>query len=255
MSTPQPAGAGMHAITISRQYGSGGGEIAARLAARLHWQLVDHDLVAQVAAELGITPQAARARDEHGEGFVARLVSRIQTVPTMVSGSFAGVSPRIAGPLGAESPEDSVYQETLRRVVASAAEHGQAVIVGRGAQVLLVERRDVLHVRIVAPLAARIAYVAQREGLDAAHAQARIELKDRDRSRYLQQQYHRQVEDPLLYDLVINTGVLALDQAVALIGQALAGKGQALAVPAEELGPVRGVARYPGPPGDLRPPA
>ena len=54
----------MKAITISRQYGSGGGEIGARLAARLNWGLIDHELVAQVARELGITEQTAQARDE-----------------------------------------------------------------------------------------------------------------------------------------------------------------------------------------------
>jgi cytidylate kinase len=242
----------MHAVTLSRQYGSGGGEIAARLAQRLHWQLIDHDLVTQVAAELGISPQAARAHDEHAEGFVGRLVSRMRTVPTVVPGPAAGVLPQVAVPLEAAGPDDSVYQETLRRIVESAADHGRAVIVGRAGQVLLAARRDVLHVRIVAPFPARLAYVAQREGLDAAGAQARIQVKDRDRSQYLQRQYHQQVDDPLLYDLVINTGVLALDQAVELIMAALAGKEQALPVPAAELGPARGVAPYPGLPGDLR---
>lgn len=253
MTTPQPAGDGMHAITLSRQYGSGGGEIAARVAQHLHWQLIDHEVVDQVAAELGITPQAARARDEHVEGFVARLVSRMRSVPAVVPGSSAGAPPQVAVPLETAAPEDTVYQETLRRIVESAADHGRAVILDRGGQVLLAARRDVLHVRIVAPLPARLAYVVQREGGDAASAQARIQMKDRDRSHYLQQMYHHQVDDPLLYDLVINTGVLALDQAVELIVQALAGKEQALTVPAAELGPARGMTSYPGLPGDLRP--
>ena len=57
----------MRAITISRQYGSGGGEVAARLARRLGWQLVDHEIVAQVAHRLGITEEEAQVRDEHVE--------------------------------------------------------------------------------------------------------------------------------------------------------------------------------------------
>jgi hypothetical protein len=67
--------------------------------------------------------------------------------------------------------------------------------------------------------------------------------------------FHRDVNDPLLYDLVINTGVLSLDLAVELIRVALEDKAQTLSLPAEALGPARGLARYPGQPADIRPPA
>ncbi len=60
MSTLQPGGGEMKAITISRQYGSGGGEIGARLAQRLNWHLIAHQIVAQVAHELGIPEQQAK---------------------------------------------------------------------------------------------------------------------------------------------------------------------------------------------------
>jgi cytidylate kinase len=127
------------------------------------------------------------------------------------------------------------------------------VIVGRASQVILAGRRDVLHVRIVALLQARIAYVILRENLDAARAKERIQLKDGDRSRYLQTVFHRDVNDPMLYDLVINTGVLSLDRAVDLIVLALEDKAQMFLLPAEELGPARGLTRYPGQPADFRP--
>jgi len=80
MSMRQPNAAGMKAITISRQYGSGGGEIAARLAERLNWHLIDHELVARVARELGIPEQRAQGRDEYAQGFIARVVSQPLTV-------------------------------------------------------------------------------------------------------------------------------------------------------------------------------
>jgi cytidylate kinase len=128
------------------------------------------------------------------------------------------------------------------------------VIVGRAGQVLLAQRRDVLHVRVVAPLKQRITYVARREGLDEASAQVRVQLKDRDRARYLQMQYQRSVDDPLLYDLVVNTGILDLDSAVDLICLALQRKAQRLSVPEKELGPAAGLAPYPSQPADLRPP-
>ncbi len=238
----------MKAITISRLYGSGGGEVGARLAQRLNWHLIDHEIVARVARELGIPEQKAEAQDEYAKGFIARVVSQfVSTVPT-------GASPVVQ-----MVPEDKIdqdrYQETLRRVVETAADTGHAVIIGRASQIFLAKRRDVLHVFIEAPLPARIAYVALRENMDAARARERIQLKDGDRSRYFQTVFHRDANDPMLYDLVINTGVLSLNRAVDLIVLALEDKAQALSLPAETLGPARGLARYPGQPADIRPPA
>src|SRR4029079_1798010 len=102
--------------------------------------------------------------------------------------------------------ESGRYQAALHLVVHNAVNEGTAVIVGRRAQVLLGSRRDVLHARLVAPLEQRVEYVATREGLDTTHARARIDLKDRDRARYLQAHYHRLPSDPHLYDIVVNTG-------------------------------------------------
>ena len=238
----------MKAITISRQYGSGGGEIGTRLARRLNWHLIDHEIVARVARELGIPEQQAEVQDEYAKGFIARVVSQfVTTVPT-------GASPVIQVAPDDRTDQDR-YQETLRRVVETAADAGRAVIIGRASQIFLAKRRDVLHVFIEAPLQERIAYVVLRENLDAARAQERIQLKDGDRSRYFQVVFHQDANDPMLYDLVINTGVLSLDRAVDLIVLALEDKAQALSLPPEALGPARGLARYPGRPADIRPPA
>src|SRR5258708_20093621 len=77
----------MRAITISREYGSGGGEIATRLARRLGWQLVDHEVVVQVAHDLGVSEAEAEAHDERVEGLVSRILTSIQLFkpPTLVS--------------------------------------------------------------------------------------------------------------------------------------------------------------------------
>jgi CMP/dCMP kinase len=234
----------MRAITISRQYGSGGGEVAARLARRLGWQLIDHEIVAQVAHSLGITQEEADVHDERVEGFIVRALNALQ--------SAALVVPAPVAPL---EQAEVVYNDALREVVETAANTGHVVIVGRTGQALLAGRRDVLHVRIVAPLQQRIIYVAQREGLDEAAAQSRIQSKDRDRTRYLQARFGRNPDDPMLYDLIINTVVLDLDSAVDLISLALERKAGKLTVKTGELGPATGLARYPGQPADLRPPA
>jgi len=233
----------MRAITISRQYGSGGGEVATRLAQRLRWKLIDHELVAQVAHKLGITPEEAEIHDEHVEGFISRALNALQIA-----------MPVMPVPPSATGYDEQIYHETLRQVVETAALEGQVIIVGRTGQAILANRRDVLHVRVIAPLQKRIVYVARREGLDEEQARARIQLKDRDRVRYLQAQYGRDVNDPLLYDLMINTGVLDLESTVDLVLQALAFKANMLSVSTQELGPAAGMTRYAGQAADLRPP-
>ena len=232
---------GMRAVTISREYGSGGGEIAARLAKRLGWKLIHHEIVMQVAKALGVTQEDAAAHDEHAEGLVARVLY-----------GLSAIQPPMPGGVPVDLTIDSrAYDQARRRAVEGAIEAGQVVIVGRGAQVLLEARRDVLHVRVVAPLEPRIAYVMKREGLDRAASQARIQQKDRDRLRFLMTEHHRNAEDAHLYDLVVNTGVLDLDSAVELIVVGLALKAARLSTPAEELGPVAGLGLYPQPPADF----
>jgi cytidylate kinase len=233
----------MRAVTISRQYGSGGGEVAARLARRLGWTLVDHQIVADAARQMGMREEEARKKDEDAPGFVDRLVNAV----FLVAPPEVAVTPE-------ELPVDLEhrYHETVRQIVTGAAEQGHVVIVGRGGQFLLAGHADALHVRIVAPLAQRIAYVALREGLDHDAARARVESKDRARVRYLQTYYHHDADDPLLYDLVLNSAILGLDELVDLIVAALADKAQQLGVPAAELGPAAGLGRYRGRPEDFR---
>ncbi len=237
----------MGAITISREYGSGGGEVARRLAQQLGWRLVDHEIVVRVAQTLGVSEAEAQAHDEHVEGFISRLLRSMQRVdPNLMSGA-----PVL--PVSAET-EQNQYQEALADVVKAAITDGHTVIVGRGAQALLAERRDVLHVRVIAPLAVRVGYVMQREGLDQDEAKERIQLKDRSRMRYLQSAHNLQSDDPHLYDLVLNSAILDLDSITLLIIKALEDKAKRLTIPAEQLGPGAGLERYPGQPGDLRPP-
>src|SRR3954451_2473065 len=75
----------MRAVTVSREYGSGGGEIAGRLAHRLGWRLVDHEVIAQVARELAIPETEVEARDENVEGRISRIMRSIRR---SVSGAF-----------------------------------------------------------------------------------------------------------------------------------------------------------------------
>jgi cytidylate kinase len=209
---PRPAApvGEMSVVTISRQYGSGGGEVGARLARRLGWELLDRGVVQRVAEELHLTEPQAEERDERAEPFIARLLANTHSLdPLLLNDCPAGLG------------DVHVYRETVHRVLESAANIGHVVIIGRGGMVPLAGRPDVLDVRVVAPLQPRIAYVAYREGLDPAAARQRLLSKDRDREHYLWATYGRRADDENLYDLVLNTGVLDLDTVVDEICLAL----------------------------------
>lgn len=234
----------MRAITISREYGSGGGEIAARLAKSLGWQLIDHDVVVRVARRLGISEADAEEHDERIEGPLTRFLYSLRAIEPLI-------------PNASRAPFETnanIYKEALNRVIKAVVNEGHVVIVGRGAQVVLANRRDILHVRIIAPMEQRIGYVMNREGLDYNAARSRVQLKDRDRMRYLQSEYQQNPTEPHLYDLVLNTAILDLDSAVDLVALALDRKAQHISTPTGQLGPVAGLSRYPNIPDDFHAP-
>jgi cytidylate kinase len=227
-------------VTIARGYGSGGGEVARLLAAKLGWHLFDRQVVSSVALKLGISEDEAFAHDEHADSFVQRIIESMQFsgpiyAPVILS--------ETDNPIGVNAKQ---YHDALQGCLLAVTDIGNVVIVGRGAQMLLASRRDVLRIYITAPLEQRIEYVKRRENLDAAAAQARIEQKDHDRIRDIKEQYHRNPDDAQIYDLTINTSVLDLQSAVDLICLALERKEQRLNTSEEELGPYHGLSLYPG---------
>src|SRR5258708_16232132 len=164
----------MRAMTISREYGSGGGEIASRLARRLGWHLIDHGMVERVASGIGTSQEEAEVNDEHVQGMVSRaLGSLIYLYPA----AMANTPPEAF-------LSDEAYRDVFNRVVRTAAARGHVVIVGRASQVILADLRDVLHVRVIAPFEKRVAYVMQREGVDRHTAEAPIHLQDHQRASY-----------------------------------------------------------------------
>ncbi|GHO82798.1 cytidylate kinase-like family protein [Dictyobacter formicarum] len=231
----------MRGITVSREYGSGGGEIARMLADHLGWTLMDAQIIQLVAQKLGISRAIAQSHDEQVEGFAQRLFESTQYFMPPVALS------EVIGP----SINDLAYGHALGQVLRAAVDMGHVVIVGRAAQVVLATDRSVLHVRIVAPLAQRIVYVMRRESLDAKAAAERIKQKEHQMHQSIKEQYGRDNNDAHLYDIIINTGVLDLHAAVELVCLALARKAQKLMIPADQLGPASGLKPYPSRPDEI----
>jgi len=214
----------MAVITISRQYGSGGDQIAARVCEMLGYRYFDKRLMAQVAAEVGLSP--TEVVDFSEENYQVR--SFLERLMGWRRGSrvVAQVATWTEAPSGARSREVAALDEThgialVQSAIEAAYKHDNVVIVGRGGQAFLKKLPGVLHVRIEAPLEARYQRIQERENVSLTEAREAALKYDRAAADYLERFYHINWADSLLYDLVINTGRLGIEAAAHLIVNAV----------------------------------
>ena len=197
-------------ITISRQFGAGGSQVARQVAERLGWRVVDNELIEEVATRAGLPKEHVAEREERVSTFVERLAR-----------TLAAASPDVFPPpdsAGAivDVPETDLVRIT-ETVVAEIAAQGKVVLVGRAAPAVLSREADALHVKLVAPRAFRIQVAASRLGCTADKAALVLDQTDKNRARYLREYYRRDWDDPVNYHLVLNTGVLGFDGATEMI--------------------------------------
>lgn len=195
-------------VTVSRQMGAGGSEIASRVAGALGFRVVDNELIDRVAERAGLPPAEVANREERAPGFVERLVRALsRSAPELQSDP----------PDRLPEPEEKSLVQITEKVVAEIAAEGRVVLVGRAAPVVLSGTHDALHVKLVAPLPFRIARIAERDGVDAREAERRLKESDANRARYHAHHYGRDWNDATNYHMVLNTGMLGLDGATAVI--------------------------------------
>jgi cytidylate kinase len=193
-------------ITVSRQFGAGGSEVARLVAAALGWRVVDNELVEQVAARAGLPPEQVAERQERCLTFVERLAR-----------TLAAATPEVFPPpdsAGAvvDLPEAELVRIT-ETVVREVAAQGRVVLVGRAAPAVLARQTDALHVKLVAPRAFRIQVAAARLGYTPAQAATAVDDTDKMRARYTREYYRRDWDDPVNFHMVLNTGLLGFDGA------------------------------------------
>jgi len=196
-------------ITITRQYGSGGSAVAKRAADALGWTLIDNEFVEEVARRAGLPAEEVAQREERAPGLLERLARTLAVSSPELFITAASVTQ-------VEADEETIAKVT-ERVIREAAGHGRAVLVGRGAQALLAQRPDALHVYVIAPREFRLKLAIERLGVDPAKAEKVLDDTDRQRDQYVKANYGRHRQDPLNYDLVLNTGRLGIDGAAAMI--------------------------------------
>lgn len=182
-------------ITISRQIGSGGASIGELTAKKLKFQFLDREIVESIASRANIRRSAVETIDERGTTFVEEFLSS----------SFLP-----------QSLSKSEYMRHLAAVLIVAARHGKAVILGRGAHLLLASFTR-FRVRIVCPLESRVERIAQRDHISQKEAKAKVKASDTERSDFMKNHFSSRIDEVLNYELVVNTEKLTAKQASEII--------------------------------------
>ena len=200
----------MPLITISRQYGSGGSEIAERVARALDWHLYDNAVANEVARRLGMQPAEVSAREE-----------RVPSLPERIASAMALGMPEVMPTVAdlASQPSEERIVEMTRRVMEEAVLAGPAVLVGRGAQSMLASRADALHVFCYAPLEALASYAVSNLGVAPEDAARVVAENNHHREQYVKRHWKRDWRDFANYHLCVNTAWLGIDGAADLIVQ------------------------------------
>jgi len=189
----------VRAITIAREYGSGGGMVARLLADRLRWRLLDRDLLNAVAHAANVAPAVAERYDERIDPWLHRLVKHA----LWRGGPDAPITVEQFDLFDAET-----MAVVGRKVIEEAARMGNCVVVGRGGQCILHAWPEVFHVFLYAPMEIRKKRVAERRGAGpkgAPDLEAVIREYDRLRAAGVRRYFDQEWCNPNLYDLMINT--------------------------------------------------
>jgi cytidylate kinase len=196
------------AVTISRQAGCGALAVAEKLAHYLQvhtgddthpWKVYDSNLIDQVLADHGLPPYLAKFLRED-------RVSQLEDL--------------MADVLGALPPTATVIKhvtETMHGLVAS----GNVILIGRGGNMVTAKLPHIFHVRLVAPLDKRIEHCIEAYQMTREKASKFCPAEDHARQRYFKKYFNAEIDDPLLYHMIINTGQMTYDAAAKLIGDAV----------------------------------
>lgn len=213
----------MAVITISRQHGSGGTEIAARVCELLDYQYVDKELIARAASEAGLRGGEVVTFDEqHSKmrSFIDRLLFPGPYVVAQVAMKGPGTDGEDT--IAVEELDKAECLNLIQAAIHAEYQEGNAVIVGRGGQAVLQNLPGTLHVRIIAPMNERVLRIQRQENLDLERAHRRAVQQDRKTKEYLAEVFDIDLDDARLYHLVLNSGKLSIEQAAQLITAAIA---------------------------------
>ncbi len=179
----------MAVIAVSRQMGAWGDEIAGDAARSLGYSYVDRENIYGEAERLGLQRGDLEKLDEKKPSLRDRIFrDRI-----------------------------SLYKRLLRSIIFQFAKNGNSVLVGGGACLILKDLPGILRVKVVAPEAIRIGRVAEQLGLSSDEAASLVHSSDNNRAGFIKHLFEADWMDAVKYDLVLNTGHVAREEAARLI--------------------------------------
>ena len=182
-------------ITISRETGSRGREVAEKLALNTGFDLFHNEILESMIETSKNSRRLLETLDERGMNIVEDIVSALVNEHHLW-------------------PDE--YTKLLLRILNTIAEHGNAVILGRGANCALA-RVNALKVRIVAPAGTRRKHLQKAHGLSYEDAEKLMHSTDANRTAFVRRYFNSDATDPANYDLILNTGFLTVDKAVQVI--------------------------------------
>jgi len=196
------------AVTISRQAGCGALAVAEKLARHLQehspkhaasWKVFDRNLMEKVLEDHDLPKRLAQFLPEDRVSYLEDIMADLlQTYPT----------------------SQTVIRQTTETIL-KLASVGNVILIGRGGNVITARLPNMFHVRLVAPLEERIEHSHKSYGMTKTEARKFCLREDLGRERYLKTYFHADINDPLLYHLIINTGLVGYDDAARIIGDAV----------------------------------
>jgi cytidylate kinase len=183
-------------LTIEREFGCGGAEIARLLAKRLGWQLWDQELTEEIARLAECPKEVVRVREERTDPLYSRLFK------SFLRGSYEGsLNAHRLKPLDSES-----IMKFTEQVVQRVSTAGRAVVVGRGSQHFLRNRQDTCRVFLYAPREAKLARLLAG-GTSREDAEDLVDTVDRERTDFIRTYFHVDWPDRAIYHAMLNTAV------------------------------------------------
>jgi cytidylate kinase len=196
-------------ITLDREYGSGGGDIAAALASRLGWKVWDHLLTEEIARRLECDCRAVEEREERRDPAHYRLFK------AFMRGGHEGVQ----NAQRMKMVDADCIRDVVKKILPGIANAGNCVIVGRGSAYYLGSRRDTFHVFVYAPFQEKVRRLRAR-GMSNEEAMEQAETIDRDRAAFIKRYFDVEWPDRHCFHLMVNSW-LGDEVAVEIILDAL----------------------------------
>jgi len=186
-------------VTVSRETGSISNPLVQKISQELDLDIIDGKIIHEVAKSVRMSERVVSYLDEKTRSLLDNWILYLKTTRFLRADE---------------------YVRHLTKVIGAIGEQGGALIIGRGANLIL-PPDETLRVRFIAPLETRIRNMSQEAGIDEQEARKQILLKDAERRDSVKRNFKVDIEDPAYYDLVINTEFLEAEQIVGILGSSL----------------------------------